>query len=158
MEDSIKVYLRDHLAGATMAIELLESLAVAYQPEPLGAFAKTMLSEITLDRESLQKIAERVGVQPSPVKELAARISEQGLSHKFKILAKDGFGLFEALEFLALGVLGKQKLWRALAVISEQDFRLQGIDMNQLLLRAESQHSELEAQRLTVISRAFKCP
>jgi hypothetical protein len=117
-----------------------------------------MLSEISLDRESLQKIAERVGVQPSPVKELAARISEQGLSHKFKILAKDGFGLFEALEFLALGVLGKQKLWRALAVISEQDFRLQGIDMNQLLLRAESQHSELEAQRLTVISRAFKCP
>ena len=41
--------------------------------------------------------------------------------------------VLEALEALALGIEGKQALWRALRAVAEEGTRLQGVDYDRLM-------------------------
>ena len=65
-------------------------------------------------------------------------------------------GTFEALETLALGILGKLALWRALAVVAATDARLRGIDFDSLAARAQAQHARVEERRIEAALTAFK--
>jgi len=51
-------------------------------------------------------------------------------------------GDFEALEALSLGVLGKVKLWDALAQIAQQ-LPISELDFDELIKRAQTQHAEI---------------
>jgi hypothetical protein len=73
---------------------------------------------------------------------------------KLRHSAADGLGTFEALETLALGILGKLALWRALAVTV--DTRVHGVDFEQLITRAQAQHARLEESRLQVACTLFE--
>lgn len=66
-----------------------------------------------------------------------------------------GFGIFEALEFLTLGIHRKRALWTALAVVAKTDARLRGVDFAPLAARAETQESQVERKRLEVARTAF---
>lgn len=52
-------------------------------------------------------------------------------------------GTFQALEFLALGILGKLALWDALKALQEVDSRLQGTDFNHLATRVRTQQPDI---------------
>jgi hypothetical protein len=67
---------------------------------------------------------------------------------KLRRRAAGGLGTFEALEALALGILGKLALWRALAVSAAADARLRGVDFDHLAARAQAQHARVEERRL----------
>lgn len=67
-----------------------------------------------------------------------------------------GIGTFEALETLALGILGKASLWRALAAIGDVDARVAGEDFSRLAALAEAQHVRVEANRLEMAHRIFE--
>jgi ABC-type hemin transport system ATPase subunit len=77
---------------------------------------------------------------------------------RIKLSSRDaaGFGTFEALEILELGIHGKLALWRVLAVLAEADVRLQSADYARLAARAETQESLVEQQRLKVARTAFR--
>jgi hypothetical protein len=156
MSDPLTSYLHDHLAGSVHAIDLLESMRDRHAGEPLGQFAAGLLVEIEADRDVLRELAERIGVGSSGLKELAAWVGE-GVS-RIKLSSRDaaGFGTFEALEFLELGVHGKWALWCALTVIAENDARLQSTDFAHLATRAETQEALVEQQRLQVARTAFR--
>jgi hypothetical protein len=62
----------------------------------------------------------------------------------------------EALETLALGILGKLALWRALAVVAATDARLRGLDFDSLAARAQAQHARVEERRIEAALTAFK--
>lgn len=148
MSDPLATYLHDHLAGSVHAISLLEFLRDEHDGERLGRFAASLLSEIQADRETLQELADRVGAGSSEVKELTAWISEKFSRLKLRRGAQDGFGTFEALEFLELGIHGKWALWRALRTVAETDARLRGLDYEHLAARAEAQENLVEERRL----------
>jgi hypothetical protein len=67
-----------------------------------------------------------------------------------------GFGIFEALEFLQLGIHGKWALWQALAVVAATDERLRGADFLRLATRAATQESQVEQQRLHAARLVFE--
>lgn len=69
MSDPFQTYLHDHLAGAVVAIELLEVLRDQHAGEPLGQFAGDLLVEVEADRTVLRGLAERVGAESNPVTE-----------------------------------------------------------------------------------------
>jgi hypothetical protein len=145
MNDPLAIYLHDHLAGSTVAVDLLQAMRRKHADEALGQFAATMLLEIQADRTILKNLADRIGAGSSQLKELSAWLSEK--VSRFKLdRGPQGLGTFEALEFLALGVLGKLSLWRALAVST--DGRLQGTDFDHLAARAQSQYAQIEDRRL----------
>ena len=148
MSEPLAVYLHDHLAGSAFAIDLVESLRDHYAGDPLGEFASDLLIQIKQDRDVLQAIADGIGKTSPDVKEAAAWLAEKVA--RFKLSHEDarGLGTFEALEALALGILGKVALWRALQVAAECDDRLSGVDFEGLIARAQKQHAQVEEQRL----------
>jgi hypothetical protein len=154
MSDPLATYLQDHLAGAQHAINLLENLRDRHAGYPLGEFAAGLREEVDADRGVLQEMAERIGSGPSEIKNMAGWLSEK-LS---RIKTNDdavGFGTFEALEFLELGIRGKHLLWIALEAISKTDHRVQRNDFPQLISRAETQEKQVEAHRLEIARNAF---
>jgi hypothetical protein len=72
MRDPLATYVHDHLAGAVLAINLLEALRDQHSAESLGQFAAGLLVEVEADRAVLQGLAERVGSGSSRLKEAAA--------------------------------------------------------------------------------------
>ncbi len=67
-----------------------------------------------------------------------------------------GTALLEALEGLALGITGKQLLWRALAASTESVPALRGLDYTTLEKRAAAQRDSVEGKRLAAAREAFR--
>jgi hypothetical protein len=154
MNEPLGTYLHDHLSGANFAIELLKFLRE--QPQrPVGKEIEDLLLDIEMDRKTLQGIIDRIGSGVPLMKEAAAWVAEKASELK---LRQGPLGTFEALEALALGILGKLALWQTLARIATADARLLGIDFEQLSARAQEQHSRTEALRLQAATVAFQPP
>jgi hypothetical protein len=156
MSHPLGTYLNDHLAGSTYAVDLVEFLRDTYEGQELGQFAAWLLAEIEADRDVLKELGERAGGGSSKVKELAAWLGEKVSRLKLGHSANDGLGLFEALEFLELGIHGKFELWRALVAIAPGNPKLRGVDFEHLASRAEQQRAEVERRRLQVAHFVFR--
>jgi len=85
----------------------------------------------------------------------AAWLSEKAARAKFKVGGEDfgGLGLVQALEMLALGIRGKELLWRALQECSYAPPLL--VDLPKLERRAIEQQQSVEAKRIEAAKAAF---
>jgi len=153
MTDSLPTYLHDHLAGSKFAIDVLEFLRDQHTGEPLAEFAAALLAELEEERRVVHGILGRAGNGSPVLKEAAAWVGEKVSQFK---LRRGAFGTFEALEALALGILGKLAMWRVLAIIAQADARVRGIDFEQLGARAQAQHAQVEEFRLQAARAAFE--
>jgi hypothetical protein len=158
MSDPLATYLEDHLAGASAAIDLLESLRDQHASEPLGPLAAQWLDAITGDRKTLLQLIDRVERGPHVGKEAAAWLAEKVSRAKLGRVSKGDLGTFQALETLSLGILGKRALWKALAAAAPEDPRLAGPDYDALIRGAESQFASVEERRLAIGPRALSLP
>ena len=156
MEDPLRTYLHDHLAGAGFAIEMLKKLQEQYQGAETGAFAAGLLKDIAEDRAALEAIADRVGEDHAPMKDALAWLSEKASRVKLQQEDPAGFRTFETMEIISLGILGKRSLWRALAEISTYDPRVAGYDYEALASRAQEQFARVEEYRLRLAATAFE--
>jgi hypothetical protein len=156
--DPLATYLHDHLGGSKAAIDLLQAMRERQKDQPLGDFVAYLLAEVQVDRDTLQRLAEKVGSGSNVLKELSGWIGEKVTRLKLGQSSGEDFGTFEALEFLALGVRGKMGLWEALDVASALDARLRGYDFKQLAARAQSQYEKVEQQRLEAAKTALRPP
>jgi hypothetical protein len=155
MTDTLATYLHDHLAGAEHALETLRNLSERHANEPLGRFAAELHGGIDADRNVLGGLAERIGAGSSQVKEMGAWVSEKITRMRLNDSA-NGFGTFEALEFLELGIRGKRLLWVVLSEAATNDERLQGLDYGKLVERAETQEAQVEKRRLQIGRTALR--
>lgn len=112
MSDTLAIYLHDHLAGAKFAIGLLEHLRDSDAEQPVRKFAQDLLISIEEDRAILQRIADQVNSDVNVLKEATAWLTEKVSRVKLRLGSDAEFGLFESLETLSLGILGKLALWR----------------------------------------------
>jgi hypothetical protein len=156
MNDPLATYLHDHLAGADMAVDLLQAMKDRHKDESLGQFAGHILAEVKQDRDTLQRLADTIGSGSNVLKEFTAWLSEKASRVKLGEGAAGEFGTFEALEFVALGICGKLSLWHALRVAAATDGRLIGPDFEQLITRAEAQYTRVEERRLATAATALK--
>ena len=87
---------------------------------------------------------------------MAAWITEKFAREKFKIAGEEigGLGLVQALEMLALGIRGKELLWRALATSNWPPVR--NVDLAKLEQRAVEQQHWVEEKRLEAARAAFQ--
>jgi hypothetical protein len=158
MSDPLATYLHDHLGGAKAAIDLLQAMRDHQKDKPLGDFAANLLAEVQADRDTLHRLAEKVGSGSHVIKEIAGWLGEKATRLKVGPDSADPFATFEALEFLALGVRGKWGLWQALDVAAPDDPRLSGYDFKQLAARAETQYQQVEQQRRQIAKTALAPP
>jgi hypothetical protein len=146
MADPLLIYLQDHLAGARFAVNLLEGLANQEADSRVAQFASQLLAEVRQDREFLVEFIRRLGGDASTVKEATAWVAEK--AGRLKLDLDESIGIFEAVELLSLGVLGKVALWNAIRAARENDPHLQELDLDQLTARAQAQFRQLESLRL----------
>jgi len=149
------VYINDHIAGSVAALELLEHLISAHSGQPLESFFVNLAREIKSDQAVLKQLLAVAEQKPSVFRNVAGWVTEKFARSKFKLAGQNmgGLGLVQALEMLALGIRGKQLLWRALAA-SEWP-ALPDVDLARLEQRAIKQQERVEEQRLVAVRAAF---
>jgi hypothetical protein len=146
---ALTTYLNDHLAGSVGALELLEHLSPLVRPAERDLL-NGLRTEIREDQQLLKELLERLGETESPMRKVAAWISEKLSEVKLKFdEPKDGeLRVLEALEALGLGIQGKLALWRALQTVSGTDSRLRAVDFGGLERRALDQFERIDRLRL----------
>ena len=156
--DHLSTYLNDHLAGSVAALELIEHLADKYPDTTLESFFADLHADISADQDVLRDFLNTFGAKESSVRKAGAWLAEKVGRAKFGVAENDvsGTGLLEALEGLAMGITGKQLLWRALASASEVMPQLRGPDYVRLEQRAMEQRDRVDQKRLAAAREAFK--
>ena len=152
--ENLAAYLNNHLAGAVGALEHLDHLGKGCQDPELAAFLRNLRLEIQVDEGTLKKLIDDLGYRESTVRKAGAWIAEK-VSH-VTLGQGDKIELFLSLETLVLGIIGKQKLWSALAAAAETVPQLRGRDYAQLEARACAQAAQVEARRLELARTLFR--
>jgi hypothetical protein len=141
-------YLDDHVSGSAFAIELAERLVRRFDGERRGDFFTSLLGEIRRDQQVLEDIVERIGASPSRVGAAAGWAAEKLSRPKLKEAGGTGLGDLESLELLALGIMGKAMLWRALGTIEALHGVISDADCRRLEARARVQFESVERLRM----------
>jgi hypothetical protein len=149
-DEFLAIYLNDHLAGALVAVELLQHLERTYAGHAVEQFATVLRSDIEEDRRELRRLMSALNVAESRARQATAWIAERVTLMKLRLddWAAGDFRLFEALEALALAIDAKRALWVALAEAAAQAPALRLLDYDLLVRRAVEQRGRVEARRL----------
>ena len=158
MDDPLSVYLHDHLAGSSFAVELLEKLASEFTGTSSGDIARELLEEVRIDRSTLEQLIAKVGKATPDLYDALGWIAERVSRIKLKHDDPAGIGAFEAFETISVGILGKRALWEALQVHQNADARVAGLDYPGLIVRAEQQFQKSNQYRLGLIRGALNKP
>jgi hypothetical protein len=156
--EHLSTYLNDHLAGSVAALELIEHLAKKYPGTGIETMCAELHAEISADQDILRDLLRTFDAGESTLRKAGAWIAEKFGQAKLGIGEHDvsGVGLLEALEGLALGITGKQLLWRSLAAAATAMPQLNGLDYPHLEQRAVEQRDRVEEKRLAAAKEAFK--
>lgn len=150
------IYLNDHLAGAVIALQILESLETRKPGLPVERMVAELKVEVADDRRELEALMGRLKVSESRTRKTAAWFTEK-LS-ELKALVDDPTGdlyLLEALDTISMGMEGKALLWKALQAASVGTPALRGPDYDLLTERAATQRRMVEKVRLTAARTAL---
>jgi hypothetical protein len=152
----LAIYLNDHLAGATLAVELARRLRSSNQGDgEFGEPLAQLCGEIEEDQRTLVRLMERQGVAADPVKPVLAKVAEKLGRLKLNGRLRGYSPLSRVLELEVLSGLvgGKLQLWNAL----EQSFgeSVDGFDFHELAARADSQGQRLEDLHLAAAQRTL---
>lgn len=157
MVSLLAIYLNDHLAGATVGLELARRAAGSNSGSAYGRFLDELVTEIRSDRESLLGIMRSLGVRVDRVKVSAAWAAEKlgRLKLNGQLFGYSPLSRLVELEALTLGVAGKLSLWRALDQVEADRSELSKDQLQTLIARAQSQLESLEAQRRNAVTDAL---
>lgn len=141
-ERYLPIYLNDHLAGATVGVELARRVHASNRDnEAMAAALGRIAAEIEADRKTLEDVLERLGVSRDPLKPRAAWLLERlgRLKPNGQLRGYSPLSRVLELEGLAMGITGKLDLWRTLGGL-ELGVRA-GVDFDALVGRAEEQRA-----------------
>src|SRR5262249_54023608 len=153
----LTTYLNDHLAGAVAGSELANQIGSEYADTSFGPFLTELANEIEQDKATLEGLMQRLGITPSPIKQLAGWVGEKLSRLKLSETMTTDQDLKRLLEFetLSLGIEGKLAMWRALIEVSQSHPELAATDLKTLAKRAESQRATLEDHRIQIVRQAL---
>ena len=158
MDDALlAIYLRDHHAGATAGAALAKRAARNGAALGHGDELAEIARQISDDRNTLERLMGRLGVRPSAIKVAGARAGEVvgRLKLNRRLRQRSPLSNVVELEALALGIIGKRKLWESLADIPGLSDGA-GVDFVELDERARRQHDRVETLRQEAAAAAFR--
>jgi hypothetical protein len=155
LNSRLGIYLNDHMAAATGAVELVRRAAGSNRDTPYGEALAELQTEIEQDRETLGSIMGRLGVRTDPARQALAWTAEKlgRLKLNGQLTGYSPLSRLEELEILALGVTGKLQLWEALRRLPPDG--IAETELAELTDRARSQRERLEALRLQAADEAL---
>ncbi|HEX2127612.1 MAG TPA: hypothetical protein VHF58_00165 [Solirubrobacterales bacterium] len=153
--DFLRTYLQDHHAGATAGVELARRAASSNADHPSGPELARIADEIEADRNSLERVMEKLEADPSRLKDGAAWTAERlgRLKPNNRLVGYSPLSRVIELEGLVVGVTGKTALWEALGTAVGSG--IEGIDFDALAARARDQRTRLEELRRAAAAEAL---
>jgi hypothetical protein len=151
----LSVYLNDHLADETRAVEVAKRAMSENEGTPLRAFMELLSWELEEDREILVRVMGRLGVRRRRVRVVLARLADKvgRLKPDGQLTGYSPLSPLVELESLHRRIEGKIDMWKVLRY--GVGHRVDGIDFDELIRRAERQAEELERRRLDVAATAL---
>jgi hypothetical protein len=151
----LSIYLNDHLAGATLAMQVIRRGVNGDRDHPNAPVLRKLLQDVEEDRATLIRFMERLKVPRSPAKARAAWIAERigRLKLNGQVVGRSPLSRLEELEFLILGVQGKRRLWTSLARLDPPEEMAD--DLDRLISRADSQIESLEERWASTVTEAL---
>ena len=152
----LAIYLNDHLAGATLGVELARRLRSSNQGDPeMGEPLARICLEIEADHDTLVQLMKHLEIDRDQVKPVLAKVAERlgRLKLNGQLFGYSPLSRVLELEVLSGLIGGKMQLWNAL----EQSFgeSLGDFDFHALAARADSQGQRLEDLHLAAAQRAL---
>jgi hypothetical protein len=156
-EKHLRIYLQDHLAGATAGLELARRTRGANEGTDYGPPLAKIADEIEADRRHLQGIAEELGFGGDRLKNIAAWSLEKAgrLKLNGQLSGYSPLSRVVELEGLLTGITGKKGLWISLLEVAPSEPRLDQALLERLRDRAESQRATVEELRERAAREAF---
>ena len=148
----LRIYLNDHLAGATAGRELARRMARSIRDPDERARLRKVCREISEDGRSLREIMRRLGVRADPVKTALAWAGEKAgrLKLNGRLFRRSPLSDLVELEAMSVGVSGKLAGWTLLREVAPTTEGLDSGELDRLIGRAEGQLVVLERIRLRV--------
>jgi hypothetical protein len=149
-QDPLAIYLNDHLAGATVGLELARRVAGTGQVPAPPAELRQFAQDVAEDRDTLLRIMGTLGLPVRSYKVWAAWAGEKAgrLKPNGHLTTRSPLSNLEELELLRLGVEGKAAGWRTLRTLADRDSRLEAGQLDELISRARRQAGFLEESRI----------
>jgi hypothetical protein len=154
----LSIYLNDHLAGATVGVELAKRSRASNRGTPLGDFLDRLLREIETDRETLERLMRELGIRPDRVKTYGAWAAEKlgRLKLNGQLRGYSPLSRLVELEGLYLGITGKHEMWITLQRTLANE--VPGFEFGELQRRAERQAAEVEEHRVEAAEALWASP
>jgi hypothetical protein len=155
MTPALITYLNDHSAGAEGALAMMDRLAETHEAQ--REWLMKLRQEISDDHDTLKDIMRRLDIPESSLKQVSSWFGERMTALKLTWESPNrAFHRMEALELLALGILGKHKLWLALSDAASAYPQLTSVDFERLKGRAVEQHHAVEHERMAAARAALR--
>lgn len=152
----LAIYLNDHLAGATVGVELCRRLRSSNSDdEAMSGVLAEVCAEIEADRETLTRLMKSLGIRRGCLKPAAAWAGEKlgRLKLNGQLTGYSPLSRLVELEMLYIGITGKMQMWRALErTLDAAEHR---VDLVRLAERAGSQRDRVEDLHAIAATRAF---
>jgi hypothetical protein len=152
----LRIYLNDHLAGATAGSELARRMART-QPGELAAELTRLDAEIAEDRAELLRLMADLGVAPRRYKIAAGWLAEKvgRLKANGRLASRSPLSTLLELETLQIGVEGKAAGWEALQSALKDPPHTARLD--RLRTRAEEQARTLAELHRSAAATVLAC-
>jgi predicted DNA-binding ribbon-helix-helix protein len=156
-EKYLRIYLQDHLAGATAGLELARRTRGANEGTEYGEPLARIADEIAADRRQLEGIMDDLGFGGDRFKNVGAWALEKvgRLKLNGELTNYSPLSRVVELEGLLTGITGKQAAWNALLEIAPNEPRLDADLLGRLRDRAEEQRATVEELRQKAARETF---
>jgi hypothetical protein len=152
------IYMTDHLALGTFALELARRAQRVHQRTELGTALTRVAEEgIATDITFYKEMMRRLGLSCCSPK-VALAIAGECLGRvklNGRVRRRSPLSTFEELDFVVMAIENKVVLWENLRDLAGLSERLPDVNFEQLIARAHAQRSQLEPFRLQAGRRAF---
>jgi hypothetical protein len=157
---ALSAYLNNHLVVLTGTVELCRR-AASNQPEPSAARELGELAaEVESDRETFKGLLRTLDVPENRLMSLAGVVGERLGRFKpngYLVKHSPASDLVE-LEALRTAVAHKIALWQVLRAVAAHDDRLDRVELERLIERAQAQADRLYALHLRVAEAHLRHP
>ncbi len=153
----LRIYLNDHLAGATGGLALLRRAARVHRGDVMSPQLARLAGEVAEDLAALRQIMADLQVRVDRYKPVLGWLAEKAGRFKLNghVLSRSPLSDVMELELMRLGVEGKASCWRTLRALPDNDSRLAPELLDALLRRAAEQAELLESLRIAAATDAF---
>jgi hypothetical protein len=153
----LRIFMQDHLAGATAGAELAKRAREANRGTTYGDPLARVADELEADRRALEGMLADLGFGPDRAKNLGAWTLEKAGRLKMNGQVKGYSPLSRVLELEGLigGINAKLSLWRILLEIAPVERRLDSGRLSRLIERGEEQLKTVGELRTRAARQAF---